>query len=482
VSVADLLPSSPRFRWLLLAILLALVLFPGLRVVGLAGYDDALYAHEAKEMLRTGDWWNVRFNGELNFEYPPMFLWLDALSMRVFGVNDFAAKLPSALAGFGTILALYFLTVRIWADEALAWGSAFVLATTQPFLKLSGHAMTDVTFTFFCTLALLCYAKGIEQPRWLLLAGIAAGCAILTRSVLGLTPVAVMLAHGIAFRKDIRPSWAPSLWAWIGCCALALAVPLAWMGSQYQLHGEAFLNGHLGFVSQKVAGTNSSLLHSVSYSVFGVELLKYYWPWLPVMLVGFAMATREVWLRQDHRAAFPLIWAVLVAAPLGFAGTQYGRYILPAFPPFAMLSAVALRRWIPARLRERAMAASVPAFLLVAAYAGFFPGRERGNDMRILAPVAEAQTSPGDRVLLYTSGQPSYDYRNQFLWYANRFVEQVTDFEALTARVERPLPVTAVIDKPSSAVLLQRVSPAAAARVTVAAESGNFVCFRTRQP
>ncbi|HZF40556.1 MAG TPA: hypothetical protein VE715_17170 [Blastocatellia bacterium] len=63
-------------------ILASIILFSHLGQGGLAGYDDAFYAHEGKQMLITGDWWNVRFNGSLNFEYPPMFMWLEALKTQ----------------------------------------------------------------------------------------------------------------------------------------------------------------------------------------------------------------------------------------------------------------------------------------------------------------------------------------------------------------------------------------------------------------
>jgi len=468
-------PSTPKARFIFLVVLLLFVFFPGLRVPGLAGYDDALYAHEAKEMLRTGDWWNVRFNGELNFEYPPMFLWLDASSMRIFGVNDFAAKLPAAVAGLGTVLALYFLALRMSGDDAFAWGSALVLATTQPFLKLAGHAMTDVPFTFFCTLALLFYAMAMNEGRgpWLPLAGVAVGCAILTRSVLGLTPLAVIAVHMIFWRR------VASLWSkqFVTAIMFSLAIPLVWMGSQYRLHSGAFLAGHLGFVSQKVTGANAGIVHGVTYSVFGVELAKYYWPWLPVMLAGLVYQMRV--MRKDSAAAFAVIWALAVVVPLGFAGTQYGRYILPAFPPFAMLSTAALLRWIPARRRGLAFAIGYLGLAAVAVYAGAFPGRERGNDMRILAPTATALSNPGERVLLYTSGEPSYDYRNQFVWYAGRFVDQVTNFKEMADKLAQAGAVTAVIDKPSFERLRQ--DPAVAARLIVAAEGQNFVCVRTRE-
>src|SRR5262245_35529806 len=76
--------STRWFHLLIVVIVSSIILFPKLHKGDLSGYDDALYAHEGKQMLITGDWWNVRFNGDLNFEYPPLFIWLEALSMKAF--------------------------------------------------------------------------------------------------------------------------------------------------------------------------------------------------------------------------------------------------------------------------------------------------------------------------------------------------------------------------------------------------------------
>ena len=78
----DTLLSNRTFHLLTVFILASIILFSHLGQGGLAGYDDAFYAHEGKQMLITGDWWNVRFNGSLNFEYPPMFMWLEALKTQ----------------------------------------------------------------------------------------------------------------------------------------------------------------------------------------------------------------------------------------------------------------------------------------------------------------------------------------------------------------------------------------------------------------
>src|SRR6185503_16916152 len=141
------------------AVFAFLILFLSLHRGDLSGYDDALYAHEAKEMIRTGDWWNVRFNGALNFEYPPMFIWIEALSMKVLGINDFAAKFPVALMGFATILLTYLVAFELTADAWLASLAMIVLMSTQYFVKYSMHAMTDVPCAFFFLLSVYAYLK-----------------------------------------------------------------------------------------------------------------------------------------------------------------------------------------------------------------------------------------------------------------------------------------------------------------------------------
>src|SRR5262245_17723356 len=83
-------------HFFILAVLAFVVLFVNLHVGDLAGYDDAFHAEQGKAMLLRGDYWTVWHNDGRNLEFPPLFYWLEAASMKVWGINDFAAKFPSA--------------------------------------------------------------------------------------------------------------------------------------------------------------------------------------------------------------------------------------------------------------------------------------------------------------------------------------------------------------------------------------------------
>jgi hypothetical protein len=110
--------------------------------------------------------------------------------------------------------------------------------------------------------------------------------------------------------------------------------------------------------------------------------------------------------------------------------------------------------------------------LLVAGYTVVFPAKERGMDMRTLAPVVERNTKPAERVLLYTMGRPGYDTQNQLLWYSARYTTLITDITALANQRD----ATVIIDKTSLETLESAIAPT---RIRILAESENFVCLRT---
>ncbi|MFN7929011.1 MAG: glycosyltransferase family 39 protein [Blastocatellia bacterium] len=174
--------QAASLHFYLLVALALLLLLGGLHKGDLSGYDDAAYAYEAKTILATGDWWTLSLNGSQDFDKPPLFVWCLAISMQVFGKSDFAAKLPAALFGFGTILLVYQLAQELTGCKWISIFSMLVLVSTQYFLKYATHAMTGVPFTFFFTLAIWLYLKGYRQSQHWLFCGFAFGATKLDSS------------------------------------------------------------------------------------------------------------------------------------------------------------------------------------------------------------------------------------------------------------------------------------------------------------
>ena len=96
-----------------------IILFiPFLGDVYLFDWDEINFAEAAREMLVTGDWLNVRINYEPFWEKPPLFIWLQVISMKIFGINEFAARFPNALAGLVTISILYSTVYKRYSKQA----------------------------------------------------------------------------------------------------------------------------------------------------------------------------------------------------------------------------------------------------------------------------------------------------------------------------------------------------------------------------
>jgi 4-amino-4-deoxy-L-arabinose transferase-like glycosyltransferase len=457
-------------RVLLLTLLAALLLFPSLWRPGLAGYDDAYWAHEGKEMVRTGDWRSVRFNGNFTLEHPPLFPWLEAGSFESFGIHDWSAKLPSAVFGLATIVLMYFLGLELTGDSWLALLCMVILTSTQFFLKNATHAMTDVTFTFFFTLTIYLYLQGLKNRWYLLLMGLPLAAAVLTRSVVGFMALGVVLVHLLMTRQ-----YKLLVWPWLlSGVVLALLFPCGWYYLQYRLHGAQFLLSHIQFVSN-LARSNYASPERLPVPSYLIALLKYYWPWLPFLVGGLIQQTRAAVKAKKQSAMLLLVWLLVVIVPFSFAQTKMARYLMPVLPAFSIVSAGALESILPVSRRKLFLAAACAAGVVAICLSIALPPKPRAEDIIRLVPVAEANSAPNERVLFYTYEDGRTDYMWQFLWYSSRYATVGASVEDLAGKLLRAERATVIVDKDSYSKLLPWV---AARRPKIVGESERLICFR----
>lgn len=464
---------APEGHALFLAALSAVVLFANLHQGDLSGYDDAVYAHEAREVLRSGDWVTLKLNGYADFDKPPLFVWLVAVSFKLFGVSDFAAKIPAALFGLATILLVYVLAKRLFVDRWIPVLSMLVLMTTQYFLKYSMHAMTEVPFTFFFCLAIYFSLKGMTRPNFFLLCGVAVGLATLTRSPMGLFPLGIIGLH-LIFTKRIELLFSRH---WAGCLLLSFSLPMLWYAREYWLYGSEFLAQHFAnLVNHAASSQQKSYGQQIIWLLeYPILLFKHYWPWLPLMVVGLEAALKRAISEKDAAAALLGLWVLCVVIPFSLAESKVLRYILPAFPAFSLLAATTLSSWI-APHRRVFFQWGYALLALVVLIATLFPNyKVRAEDMRALASVVQAETRPRQRVLLYTAGEYQWDYRNKLLWYGNRITWHALNLDQIALLLRCDLSNIAVVNCDSLAELMEKMN----GQVQVMAETGRFVCVRS---
>lgn len=334
-----------------------LAFFNQLGGLGLMDKTEGLFVEVARQMLQSGDWITPRWNGETFFDYPVGGYWLVALSFRLFGVSEWAARLPAALAATATVLALFAVLLQLApAGEAQqrslarATLAATLLTLSPGWVGWGRSSVTDMFLASSISLALLGFALAYGNPerpglQRLGHAALAFFCAaaVLAKGPVGLLLPALvigafLLLKGQLLRQLRRMPWPAMI-------ALFLGVAAPWYALATQANGSTFLNRFLGF-------SNLERFTSVLYAHPGPPW--YYLPWLVVLLLPWslylpvAIARLRFWQlarwRQPPSSAdlplFALLWLVLIVAFFSSAATKLPGYILPALPAGALLVAL----------------------------------------------------------------------------------------------------------------------------------------------
>jgi 4-amino-4-deoxy-L-arabinose transferase-like glycosyltransferase len=195
---------SPASRWIWLLLIVATLYFSyfhNLGVIGLVGPDEPRYAWIARDMAETGDWVTPCLYGKPWLEKPVLYYWGAALSFKLVGVSEAAARLPSAIPALLATLSTGWLAWRIYGAETARW-VLLLLPTTVGMIGFSHAAATDMPFAGMLTIAMVCVAVIVGVvPRnrdssssiylWLVLFGVSLGFAALAKG-----PAAIVLSGG----------------------------------------------------------------------------------------------------------------------------------------------------------------------------------------------------------------------------------------------------------------------------------------------
>ncbi|MEZ5015965.1 MAG: glycosyltransferase family 39 protein [Flavipsychrobacter sp.] len=182
---------STTVKYLLIIVIGSLLFFPYLGQVHLFDWDEINFAECAREMILTDNYLQVQINFRPFWEKPPLFIWMQVLSMKAFGINDYAARFPNAFIGVLTLVSLFYVGKRIVNEKMAMWWVLIYAASWLPhFYFKSG--IIDPLFNLLIFLAFFqTYLVKVGQKRSLhnILAGVFLGLAVLTKG-----PAAILIA------------------------------------------------------------------------------------------------------------------------------------------------------------------------------------------------------------------------------------------------------------------------------------------------
>ncbi|MEW6057903.1 MAG: glycosyltransferase family 39 protein [Bdellovibrionota bacterium] len=402
--------------------------FVGLHHTPVPTIDGAVRAVMARNLLQTGQLFPAIYEGAPLLDHPPLYVWVTALSYKIFGVNDFAFNLVPRLFALLTVLVTALIGLKSGLGRGTALLAAFILCSTRDFVLSSVRGYIEPVLEFFIYSAFLFIILQRKRRSLLFstLAGLCTFLALFSKGPVVLWPLlffAFLLALPNAENSLTLRARIQSLCVYVSSLLICVGAWAFWVekSDQWRFWQQYLFDQVLGSALTGRAGAQT-----LEPFFFFDILLKYYWPWLPLL----------VWaLVQSLKNRLALVFAVF---GLGFLGGfslvkwKFWYYIAPAYPAFALAIAAALHKRIWNWLEHPL----VPKTLLYLSVVWIFIGstfplklyRERVPEVmafketirrsEILGPVWFVD-HPGDHNQIGTSGE----------WYFERSVLKVNPVE-----------------------------------------------------
>jgi len=468
----------------------------GLGDLSLRVWDESRYATPARFMAEGGSWLDPvisvptheqQLGESLRLNKPPLGYWLQAAAMTVFGVSEFAARLPTTLATLGCAAVVY--SIAAQTDDRRAGFAGALLFLAFPGMLLGSHggraASVDPILALFGSLFVWLTWRGRENPRLLVPAGVAAGLAVLVKGVAAGVFVIVLLPVGALYLRAYLNRWT------LAGVASTVVVALPWHLYAYLEHGDLFVEEYfLTSVASRVQGEATEppaepLVPFLNYpwikEAIGILVPPYqyalpFFATVTVLALAFAYWRLRADETRDRATRRFLVWW-LVAIPLTFVlgGGNHAWYLLPMYLPGAVLlgqfvagvadgsfgghlddalagtrfgrpggplarlreripSAGAVRAGVAARWGEAAGAAVYPALCLVLVVALLptyaAPLHEPYNDeQREIGTTIAAEVPEDEAVAVWLGPDGDTQSIMSVAWYADRPLERATPAE-----------------------------------------------------
>jgi hypothetical protein len=196
------------------------------------------------------------------------------------------------------------------------------------------------------------------------------------------------------------------------------------------------------------------------------------------MVVGMWSQTKKAIKELDSTSLFLTLWVLASIVPFSLAEFKWLRYILPAFPAFAILSVVPLGNWIAPHRRRLFLKAAYAVLCLTMVGMALNPKyRLRPEEMRRLAPVAESATIPERKILLYTERDHRDAHMYQIIWYADRYCELLAHANEAIVKLEREPNAAVIMDKDVFHTSTICAAAAANQTITILGQTEGFICW-----
>lgn len=351
--------SIAALGWILA--IAVITLFWGIGDIGLIDETEPLFVEAARQMLRTGDWITPYFDGVTRFDKPPLIYWLMVGCFKLFGVSEWAARMPSALSALGIVLLCFYVLKRhslglspkasstggLYHAERCAWLGAtmLMLNLNTYFWGRTGYA--DMLLTACMGGSLLAFFMGYAQTdspqmqrRWYGAAYVLTALAVLTKGPIAIVLPTAIIGSFMLYLGNLRQVMREMQLGRGIAVILALALP--WYVWVTIANGEAFIDSFFGY-HNLVRFSSVVNQHSGPWYFHSLVILVGFLPWsayLPAALYRTQFWRRKQWQRRsrsEQLGLYATVWFVIILGFFTISVTKYFSYTLPLMPAAAIL-------------------------------------------------------------------------------------------------------------------------------------------------
>jgi 4-amino-4-deoxy-L-arabinose transferase-like glycosyltransferase len=341
--------NRTRIDSLLLAGFCAFLFFYGLAQFGLIGADEPRYAQVSREMLQRHDWVTPTLGGQPWLEKPPLYYWQAMVAYAIFGVSDWAARLPAALDATLLVLAVYFFLRRFRPGVEL--DGALIVASSAGIVGYARAASMDMALAAAFTIGMLGWWAWRESGKNIYLATFYVFMALgtLAKGPVGLflAGAVIVLYAGVVreWRLVIKTLWLPGILLF---CAIALPWYFAVQMRNPEFLRQFVLKQNLGRFSQNLYHHTEPVWYYLPVTALALV------PWTVFVIAAFVRRVR-LWFAGGRSAnaaegdsgnqfgVFACCWLIVPVVFFSISQSKLPGYILPAIPAGALLLADYLR-------------------------------------------------------------------------------------------------------------------------------------------
>ncbi len=295
--------------------------------------DEAVFSEATREMVVSQNWITPTYNGENRYDKPILFYWLMAASYKVFGINEFGARFPSAVAAV-LLIALLFLSVRQASGQKPARYAALSAVLSVYYVVYSRAAVTDMTLTLFIALSLFSFYRWFSEAPpdgriYLYGFYLFSALAFLTKGLIGIIfPFGIALIYA-SISEGLRGM--KKVFSLKGILIFT-AVSAPWYLAEIVINGREFIDQffikhHFRRFTDVISGHSGPVYYYLIVIIVGM------FPWISFLPSGIRRALKE----KDPFHRFALVWLAFVFLFFSLSTTKLPNYILPALPAAAVL-------------------------------------------------------------------------------------------------------------------------------------------------